>query len=1075
MITSIHRSGTHQHRASRVRMDRPRPDWRAARGALLLTLAALLIPQPVHAAPQDDPPQQAAAEDDRPTDGPTGSYRITEWRFRSLENPGADLRSLDPEAARQLLRRELGSEPKNVENARKVFERYSFEQLEELAKNRSVMSDAHKAGLAEARRVMIRRALEVSLGEFEAKTHRVGRFELGALDSGNKGSGIASDVDQTVFLIDKATGEVVSSAEIKAYIEQFNASFESLYGYTPEHLGIESMNGADFYPDHRQAHNLLKYAAEAIRVVGDKRPNTEAYRSEGELKSQAEGRGYEALQEFGKRLVELDEGIKRLRAEWEAYPREQLTPEQAQRGRQIVSRLRAGEAAYFELIRLSPWTYVSRNAAGEIIVSTAEDPRRTKVLSVEPEMVERFAFDGSYDNWFMFENHPHNRPKYLLRSGAEGPFLLSRVRRSAGGEGGPADIVYDLTPGRKVTPYDYDTEYGRSNHELNNRVLTETYGHLDERGSGLTLDRVRQAYDAAAKFRLKHKGVPRPDGQPYDIYDVYSEYMSRDTRYPAQVRLQEAMARWEVDAREIMIENLMLTVRAPGDIMQGKFTAGELAHIARQVRTQAPNAPVQAEALRLAAELQLFNGIHDLLSPEHARELVESDPVERERIRRGRSTDLVDRLLREAGRGEGGQRFKAELERIAREAAAVRVTADLNLQKHGTAERTYVQELRAQMASRLARLEARAASVEAVAERLREGGYSREIVSEVLLEGLTRAQVVAGHYAGEGVAHALGAMGFEGKVVFPEGEVALSKLRVEFGEPAFSSRKFLSTVFSAGSIYSGLIVLETAVDTDYDPAAVAWAATREIVLRLPHVMAGTALYELVAHGRPEGASLLATMYFSPTIGHGFILVSIGVMAVRIGGKVLLAPLEKDNVNMIYQGYLAAREGGWVFDAGLREAMQSPLDFLLSPVEIRVVPFEMRGLDGEIVRHPPEQGFLTEGEGEGAPVTDWAVAPYSFEEAKNLEFVAWPDVYEWATAGKLLGGADPWEERFRLANDPVNNPELNFKAKRASLFYHYEDEVDEFLCRRGGYIEGFGPCVHDERTDNIETLVSNEGP
>ncbi len=1059
MITSDRSSTLHQ-RAGKARATSRLAASSLVRTAVIVVLALLLLPQRARADYTQDP------DDDR------NAFRIASWRFKSLDNPGADLRSLDAEAAGRLLRDALRGDAESVEGATEVFDRYSFEQLEALAKNPRVMSDAQKMGLAEARRKMIRRALEVSLNDFEVKTRQVGRFEIRALDSGNKGSGIASDVDQSVFLIDHTTGEVVSSAEIGEYIKQFDVTFESLYGHPPARFGIESMNGADFFPDHRLAHNLIEYAVEAKRVVEGKRPNLEAYRSEGELKSQAEGRGRSAMYEFGEKLVDLELAIEKARAEWDLHPKKNLTREQAQKGQEIINRLRAGEAAYTELIRLSPWTKVSRSADGKIVVSTNEDPRQTKVLPVEPEMVERFAFDGSYDNWFMFENHPHNRPKYLLRSGAEGPFLLSRLKRSTGKEFGPVDVVYDLTPGRKVTAYDYDTEYGRSNHTLNRQVLNDTYGHLEGRGSGLTVDRIQKAYDAAAKFRLRHKGALRPDGQPYDVYDVYSEYMSTDARYPEQIRLQEAMVRWEVDAREIMIENLMLTVRSPGEIMQGRFDAGEVARIAELIKAQVPDAPVRPEAFRLAAELQLYHGIHDLLSAEHARELLESDPIQKERIRKGRGTDLVDRLFAEAEKGAGGTKFRTELERIATEAAAVRVNASLNLEPHGRAEPTYMQELGAQMSARLDRLEGNVAAFESVRKRLREGGYTKEVVTELLLEGLTRAEVVGTRFTGEGVAHVLGAMGFEGTVVFPNGEVKLSNLKLEFGQPAFSGRKLLSNMFSAGSIYSGLIVLQTAIETDNDPSAVAWAAAREVILRLPYAMAGTALYDLVAHQRPEGASLVLTGYFSPGVAHGFILVSIGVMAVHIGGKVLLAPLGDDNADMIYQGYLAARKGGWVFDAGLAKAMQSPRDFLLSPVKIRAIPYHLTNATGAIVRRQPEQGFLTEREGD--PVTVYTVAPYSFDEAKNLEFVTQPDVYEWATAEKLLGGEDPWEKQYRLANDQVNNPELHFKAKRASLFYHYENAVDEFLCRRGGFMEGFGPCLHDERTENIETLFTNSG-
>jgi hypothetical protein len=127
------------------------------------------------------------------------------------------------------------------------------------------------------------------------------------LDSGNKNSGIASDVDQTVFVIPKDLANKMG-VNVEDVIKKFNAEFKAKFGCHPKKMGIECMNGNDFYPDWRQRHSKEVLSAEARRVVHEKRKNPEAYRSEGGLKIQAEGRGWQALQEHQEQDEKIAKG-----------------------------------------------------------------------------------------------------------------------------------------------------------------------------------------------------------------------------------------------------------------------------------------------------------------------------------------------------------------------------------------------------------------------------------------------------------------------------------------------------------------------------------------------------------------------------------------------------------------------------------------------------------------------------------------------------------------------------------------------------------------------------------------------
>ena len=1011
-------------------------------------------PQQVTSTPQD---QVAAREDE------DDSYiNITTWRFARVENPDADLRGLDANRARTVISDALRGDPESVEGATTVFRQYSFEQLQALI-SQGAVTEAQSRGLAEARREMTRRAMALALEGFEPP----GRYDIGYADSGNMGSHMRSDVDQSVFLIDLENGKVVAGPDdINRFNEAFAAAFFELFQVTPAQLAIENMNGADFFPDWRQQHSILEFDAEARRVVIEKSSNPEAYRAEGTLVDQAERRGYESLQQLAADIERLDNDIARLRAQWDDIrsravdPRtgelRPLDPDEAARGQRIINELRAVEAARAELSRFSPWTYVTRNADGDIVVIAGDDPSRRKVLPVEPNLEERYSFDGAYDNWFMFENHPDNQAKYLLRSVRSVGFGRKLDRP---GVDAPvaADPTYDFSPGRAVVGYDYDEEYARSNHELNAQFINDVYGDLPPE----RVRRIQRALDAAAMARLKHKGVLKPDGSEYTEYDVYAEYMSNDTRFPAHMRLVAAKSAWAAEAREIMIENMMRTVGDPGRILQGDFTPGELARIAETVRRQAPDAPVDPEVLRRAAELQIFHAVHDLISIEHARALVEDDPVRREELRDNpeRLTDLVDRLF-EAAERAGGTELRARVEAIAREAAAERVNAELGLRADNEG-RSFYERLTGLMERHFdAASEAAGRAYDAVEQRYNEGYYSKERVALRLISDLT------GRF-GDTVAETLDSLGFQGevKVLFPTEDYPTPVIDVEFGQPVFSGAKLVDNLMSSGNLDSALQVVDAYLGPPPDVEAGAWAAAREVVMNVPGVAQVNAVWDLVAHGRPQGAFMMGTAMFIPGAGQAYTLVSIATNTVKIAGKLVVDPLRDDNADMIYQGYLAAGQRGFLITSvAFAEDLRSQRDDLLKGVEIRVIPYTPPGPDGEPA--------TTE---DGEPQIVYAIGPYSNEDAWTID-PAWSEAdLDFARLAGVLGGGDDWNEQLRRASNQAANPALNFDARRASLFYHYEDAVDDYLCRRGrqgGLYEG--PCVHNDQTETIETLFTTHG-
>ncbi len=111
-----------------------------------------------------------------------------------------------------------------------------------------------------------------------------------------------------------AKGGKQMPAELSNRIAEFKRQFEAMTGVDPKKAGISTLSGADFYPDWRQKQTTAEYSVEAARVFEENRKDASAYRSEGQLKSQVEGRGYEAIQEHHKRVRELQAARDRLEA-----------------------------------------------------------------------------------------------------------------------------------------------------------------------------------------------------------------------------------------------------------------------------------------------------------------------------------------------------------------------------------------------------------------------------------------------------------------------------------------------------------------------------------------------------------------------------------------------------------------------------------------------------------------------------------------------------------------------------------------------------------------------------------------
>ncbi len=970
-------------------------------------LAAAPVPAP---APS---PQIAAADDDDDQ-----RIKVPTWRLERIAVEGGDLRGLKPADMKAAVEAEVekisapetqagdsaearaARSKEEVDACKKVFEQYSFEQIEHMIKEVG-LADNMKQILAEARRQMSRDAME-AVREKLKSIDPDGAVKIGMLDSGNKGSGIASDIDQTVFVFPRDLAEKLGIT-VEEVIKMFDAEFTRLHGMDPMRLGIESMNGWDFFPDWRAQSRMSSHESEARRVVREKRLNPEAYRSEGQLKSQAEGRGWDSLDDWGRNVEAFDNKLAEL-----------MTKQQVLRGKgdqagadRLQGEIEKVRADYEAEARLSPWTEVGLDKNGRATARTDADPRG-KVLPNRPEMAERFSFDGAYDNWIMYEHHPHNRPKYLLRSGAEG----TGVKRTS---------VHNSDPNKRIVAFDYDVEYGRGNRELCRKYIDEIYKHIRSTGGGegLSHEKIRMAFDAAAKFRLKHKGEAKGDGKPYTAEDIWKEYLPerppgyydhpQDGKYRKTIDIQGAQSRWDLVGREIMIENMILTVTDPLKVVTGGITDPEWARIKQQYPDANP------EIWRRTAWLQLYHGVHDLLSDQHVRQLVGADDPNAPRRK-----DIVDRLLEKVT----DPRQRAELERAVLDAARAKYALDPRIGLEKTFREAVWFEVRNGV---VARFENTKTYAKSVYDEYKAGRYTQEVVAGKVMEGM------AGRLGGVG-AEVLGTLGLRGKIhlLMPNADFKLPALQIEFGKPAFSGKALMSRVLSSGNLDSALLILEAAIDNPNDYKAIGWVAAREFVMNFPYVAPGYALYDLVANGRPEGAVMMGSAMFIPGVGQAFIAVNIANTSVRIAGKLLLDPLKDDTKDNIYQGYLGA-ENQFRRDQGSKRVS------LLDNVDIRVIPYTRKGPDGNVLERK-----------DGGPQVFFATGPYSDDEAWDLELVESTEQLAFAREAGLLGGGPDWDEHLPRALDEIRDENLRFRfeAQRNSMFLHYWPKFAAFLATKG---------------------------
>lgn len=957
------------------------------------------------AAPQADDPQ---GEGEERGSGPR--FKRSPWRFVNVFKEVRDLRGFD-EGAKQAAAQDVKSKLAAVgagDDYRPIgalFEAHPFPSIEAVAKQKGekrLISEADSAKLALARREMINRAMGEAIRALDPE----GRLTIGMLDSGNKNSGIASDVDQTVFVMPKDLAATLKPAVTEAtVIERFNQEFKKQFGCTPERMGIESLNGADFYPDWRQKQTVAGFVVEADRVVDEKRKNPEAYRSEGQLKSQAEGRGYEALQEHHKRVSDLkaaQNAIEDIRSDPKLTDAEKTARIQAETTRVLDAHTEKYPAGSLDELaqkfrKDSPWTEVRLDpTTGKPVVSQVEDPKN-KVLANKPEFAQRFAFDGAWDNWIMFEHHPHNRRKYLLRSVAEG---IGLVRRH--------------TAGKAVTTYEYEKAYGGTDKAQRVAFVDDVYGHK----SPEVRERYRKCLDVAAKERLAHKGSPNPaSGADYTTKEVLQEYwplleeqeaklyqgMSREA---VEAMLKErALRAWEVDAREIMIENLLRTMPTTAALLDGRLSAAEV----ERLKATHPNAT--PEKLRAATRRQLYQGMRDLMSPEYARHLVAPDKVPAPKH------DLVHRLLTAL---EGKDRALAdEVRRVAQDAAAVRLATD-------PGERTARQELYEYLHTLASeRIASGMDAYRNAKQGLAEGRYTREVVAEKMLRGTIER-------FGAMKAQMARSFGFDVTnvhLLLPE--KGLPRVELEFGTVKWSAKEFMRNAACMGNVDSVLQVMLAYQQGTAEDAA--WAAAFEVAMNVPGVAQANAVKDLVVHKRPEGVVMLGSAMLVPGLGQAFLVISIAKTSVMLLGNAALQPLKNDDADNLYQGFLEGEDPGSVRSRSQRANL---LHFV--PRRIHVVEVK---------------------DAEGKPSATPVWAPYSREEAIERLGV-FPEEYDDALRDGVLGGGEAWDAAATRVHDAVNHPRAHFESQRASMIWRY----------RKDFGAGFLDLVADDPEPTMPRLV-----
>lgn len=944
---------------------------------------------------QPAPPARTNAPPDQTGEGQR--TKVTSWSLgNAFKKETTDLREFGPpdfdrtgqfagEQANKL------SQSSDLKNISELFQRFSFEEIEAVAKAKKI-SPQHSEQIALARRQMINQAMAETLRQLDPNK----QLKIGMLDSGNKGSGIASDVDQTIFVIPPEKGKALGIDEQKV-IAAFDANFQKLFGCTPMRLGIESMNGADFFPDWRAEHTLGDFNEEVDRVVDEKRKNNNAYRSEGQLKSQAEGRGYQALQEHGMKVEAVDD----LRSKLAAIDSSAKSDAEKATQRNTAETEFRAQFPEFEgktlaqveesLSKNSPWTEVDWHPDGENTRTTQVEDPRGKVLKLEPEMVKRFAFDGAWDNWLMFEAHPHNRRKYLLRSMAEGISLLRPMEAG------------------RATPLEYEKLFSERDPLLLDAFLADVYPDL----RGDQLMKRKRALAVASMERLRHKGAKFSDAEIWKEYmPVLNEaekkmYADVPEKVLNDVLMERAVRAWEVDAREIMFENLLRTVTEPHQFLNNNLTEAEF----REVQKKFPGAT--REKLQSAVRKQLFHAIHDLLSPEHLKAL-NAPPDQQAKLHEGRQKDMVDRFLAQV-EAKGTANLKEEIRSIVADAARQRFFTDPGLQPFRTADA--LNAIKAKLKIQYASLQEEYKQAKANWDS---GKYTKEYVGNRIFEASCERIATSS-------AQMLHSMGFNVtavNLIIAENKLSKFPIEIEFDGKKFDAKRAMQNFASAGNLDSALQVALAYQQGGASDAA--WALGREIVFNVPGVAHANALYEGVFKGEPRGVVMLGSAMYVPALGQVYILVSISTTAVTLLGHAVLDPLSNDTADLAYQGFLG-KENQFNRDQASQRFS------ILERVPIRVVPLPFKDKDGK-------------------DQTTYVTGPYSVEEAMQLGWTQSPEEAQWMANEGVLGGGEEWYGALARAQDWVNNSRLNFEAKRASLFYHYEQRARTYLERQGSELD-----------------------
>jgi hypothetical protein len=966
---------------------------------LLLILA--LLAQTAWSQQPPPPPQRTNNVDQ--TSGQR--TKVGSWSLGSaFKQDTADLREVGPLdfdraanfAAEQSQKLGQSSDLKNIAE---LFQRYSFEEIEAVAKAKKI-NPQHSEQIALARRQMINRAMAETLRQLDPGR----QLKIGMLDSGNKGSGIASDVDQTLFVIPPEKGRALGIDENKV-IAAFDANFLKLFGCTPMRLGIESMNGADFFPDWRAEHTLAEFSEEVDRVVDEKRKNSNAYRSEAQLKSQAEGRGYHALQEHGMKVEALDD-LRSALAEIGSSQKSDAEKQNLRNAAEAEFRSRFPEFEGRSLTQIeeslsknSPWTEVDWHPdANEGVRTTQVEDPRGKVLKIEPEMVKRFAFDGAWDNWLMFENHAHNRRKYLLRSMSEGISLLR-----------PAEAG-------RLTPLEYEKLFSERDPLLLDAFLADVYP--DMRGDQLM--KRKRALAVASMERLKHKGAKFSEAEVWKEYmPVLNEaekkmYADLPEKVLNEMLMERAVRAWEVDAREIMFENMIRTVVEPHRFLNNNLSDAEF----REVQKKFPGAT--RDKLQAAVRKQLFHGIHDLLSLDHVKAL-NAPPDQQARLQQGRQKDIIDRFLEQI-EARGPANLKEEIRAIVQDAARQRFITDPGLKPFRTADafNAIKAHLKVQYASLHEEYKQAKASWES-------GKYTKEYVGNRIFEASCERLATSS-------AQMLHSMGFNVNsvnLIIAEDKLSKFPIEIEFDGKKFDAKRAMQNFASAGNLDSALQVALAYQSGGASDAA--WVLGREIVFNVPGIAQANALYEGVFNGEPRGVVMLGSAMYIPALGQVYILVSISTSAVTLLGHAVLDPLSNDTADKAYQGFLGAENQ-------FRRDEASQRFSILERVPIRVMPVKFNDKNGK------EQ-------------TTYVFVPYSVEEAMELGWTQTPEEAQWMAREGVLGGGEDWTAALARAQDWVNNPRLSFEAKRASLFHHYEKRAKVYLERQNSDLDAADAGEH----------------